>query len=242
MPLLYEKFRERTKKVKKIGFIGVYDKTELILAISEILVKAGKKVLFIDGTKDEKAKYIVPSIFPTISYITSFEDIDVAIGFENFSQIKQYISADSENDIEYDYIIIDTDNIEKIKSFEISNSEQLYYVTSFGGYSLRKGIEILKNINLPLRMTKIFYTKEMLKEEEDYFEYLTMDLKIKWDDNRIYFLLENGDFSANMENDRLQCIKLKNLSVEYKENVIYLTTRICSGVSERECRKIVKEM
>ena len=34
----------------KVGFIGVYDKTDLILDISKILTKCGKKILFIDYT------------------------------------------------------------------------------------------------------------------------------------------------------------------------------------------------
>lgn len=228
--------------MKRIGFIGVYDKTDLVLEIAEVLVKARKKILVIDATKESIAKYIVPNIFPTVSYITSFEDIDVAIGFQDFEQIKKYISVENDKDIEYDYIFIDTDNLEKVKTFGISGADQLYYITSFGGYSLRKGIEILREINLPLRMTRIFFTKEMLKEEDDYFDYLTLDLKIKWNDTKIYFLIENGDLAANMENDRLQSIKLRNLSNEYKENVIYLADQICPEVNEKVYRKIVKEM
>ena len=242
MPLLCEDNNERINNMKKIGFIGVYDKTDLVLVISELLVKSGKKVLFIDATKDERAKYIVPSIIPTVSYITSFEDIDVAIGFENFTQVKQYVCADDENEMEYDYVFIDTDDIEKIKMFELTSSDQLYYVTSFSGYSLSKGIEILRKVDLPLRMTRVFFTKEMLKEEDDYFDYLTLDLKIKWNDNKIYFLLENGDLSAIMENNRLQCIKLRNLSIEYKENIVYMASQICPEVNERFYRKIVKDM
>lgn len=242
MPLLCEDNNERINNMKKIGFIGVYDKTDLVLVISELLVKSGRKVLFIDATKDERAKYIVPSIIPTVSYITSFEDIDVAIGFENFTQVKQYVCADDENEMEYDYVFIDTDDIEKIKMFELTSSDQLYYVTSFSGYSLRKGIEILRKVDLPLRMTRVFFTKEMLKEEDDYFDYLTLDLKIKWNDNKIYFLLENGDLSTIMENNRLQCIKLRNLSIEYKENIVYMASQICPEVNERFYRKIVKDM
>ena len=134
------------------------------------------------------------------------------------------------------------DDIEKIKMFELTSSDQLYYVTSFSGYSLRKGIEILRKVDLPLRMTRVFFTKEMLKEEDDYFDYLTLDLKIKWNDNKIYFLLENGDLSAIMENNRLQCIKLRNLSIEYKENIVYMASQICPEVNERFYRKIVKDM
>lgn len=228
--------------MKKIGFIGVYDKTDLVLVISELLVKSGRKVLFIDATKDEKAKYIVPSIMPTVSYITSFEDIDVAIGFENFTQVKQYVCADDENEMEYDYVFIDTDDIEKIKMFELTSSDQLYYVTSFSGYSLRKGIEILRKVDLPLRMTRVFFTKEMLKEEDEYFNYLTLELKEEWTDNKLYFLLENGDLAVHMENHRLQCIKLKNLSNEYRENIVYIVRELCSGLDEKMLRKMTKEI
>lgn len=53
--------------MKKIGFIGAYDKTDLILSISKVLVKAGKKVLLIDSTILQKAKYIATNILPTVN-------------------------------------------------------------------------------------------------------------------------------------------------------------------------------
>jgi len=33
---------------------------------------------------------------------------------------------------------------------------------------------------------------EMLKEEDEYFNYLTLELKEEWTDNKLYFLLENA--------------------------------------------------
>ena len=166
MPLLYELLYRKDNNMKKVGFIGVYDKTDLILDISKLLTRNGKKVLFIDSTKDQKAKYIVPNILPTVSYVTTFEDIDVAIGFENIEQIAHYLGVDTENEFEYEYIFLDTDNFDGVRDFEALSFDKLYYVTSFDGYSLRKGIELLKEINLPLKMTRLFFTKEMLKEED----------------------------------------------------------------------------
>ena len=227
MPLLYELLYRKDNNMKKVGFIGVYDKTDLILDISKLLTKNGKKVLFIDSTKDQKAKYIVPNILPTVSYVTTFEDIDVAIGFENIEQIAHYLGVDTENEFEYEYIFLDTDNFD---------------VTSFDGYSLRKGIELLKEINLPLKMTRLFFTKEMLKEEDEYFNYLTLELKEEWTDNKLYFLLENGDLAVHMENHRLQCIKLKNLSNEYRENIVYIVRELCTGLDEKMLRKMTKEI
>ena len=72
--------------MRNIGFIGAYDKTDLIL-----LSASGKKILFIDSTITQKAKYVVPEISPVKSYVTNFENIDVAVGFEDYFGIKEYL-------------------------------------------------------------------------------------------------------------------------------------------------------
>ncbi len=228
--------------MRKVGFVGVYDKIDLILSIAKVLVKAGKRVLVIDSTTLQKAKYIVPNILPTINYITSYDDIDVAVGFENVAKIKQYVGLEDDEELEYDFILIDIDNLDGATNFEIGYLDKNYFVTSFDGYSLKKGIELLRMLNMPLRMERIFYSKEMLKEEEEYFNYLTLDLKIEWDENKLYFLLDNGDLSAQMENHLVQNIKFKNLSNEYKENVVFLVNELSPDIGERTIRKIIKEM
>ena len=228
--------------MRKVGFVGVYDKIDLILSLAKVLVKAGKRVLVIDSTTLQKAKYIVPNILPTINYITSYDDIDVAVGFENVAKIKQYVGLEDDEELEYDFIFIDIDNLDGATNFEIGYLDKNYFVTSFDGYSLKKGIELLRMLNMPLRMERIFYSKEMLKEEEEYFNYLTLDLKIEWDENKLYFLLDNGDLSAQMENHLVQNIKFKNLSNEYKENVVFLVNELSPDIGERTIRKIIKEM
>lgn len=61
--------------MRKIGFIGAYDKTDLILYLARILSASGKKILFIDSTITQKAKYVVPEISPVKSICTNFENI-----------------------------------------------------------------------------------------------------------------------------------------------------------------------
>ena len=67
--------------MKKIGFIGAYDKTDLIIYIAKILTVLNQKVLVIDATINQKARYVVPVINPTTEYVTEYEDIDIAVGF-----------------------------------------------------------------------------------------------------------------------------------------------------------------
>ena len=65
--------------MKKIAFIGGYDKTDLILYMSKILNVQGKKVLVIDASLTQKSRYIVPVMNPTSKYVTTYDGFDVAI-------------------------------------------------------------------------------------------------------------------------------------------------------------------
>ena len=228
--------------MKKIGFIGAYDKTDIILSIAKVLTMANKKVLILDNTITQKCKYVVPVINPTKSYVTTYEDIDVAVGFENIEKLKQYLGLEENEKLEYDFFIIDTDSFEGLSTFGLQSAEKIYFVTSFDSYSLKKGIEILSQLGVPTRITKIFFSKEMLKEEEDYFDYLSLGMKTIWSEEKIYFQLENGDFPAIMENQRISKIKLKNLSNEYKDNIKFLSNDIAPEIGEKTIKSIIKEL
>lgn len=228
--------------MKKIGFIGAYDKTDLILYVSKVLEKADKKVLIVDTTVNQKSKYLVPVINPTKSYITDFEGMDIAVGFKTLEEIKMYLGLLEEEKLDYDFIIIDTDNYEGVVNFNLQSSEKIFFTTSFDAYSLKKGIEILNQINIPIHVIRIFYSKEMLKEEEEYFDYLALGVKVIWEEEKIYFLLENGDQMALIENQRIEKIKFRNLSSEYKENVVFLVNNIDKQIGEKKIRNIIKKL
>lgn len=226
--------------MKKIGFIGAYDKTDIILSIAKILTMANKKVLVLDNTITQKCKYVVPVISPTKSYITSYEDIDVAVGFENIERLRQYLGLEENEKMEYDFFIIDTDSFEGVSSFGLPSSDKLYFVTAFDTYSLKKGTEILSQLGVPTHITRIFFSKDMLKEEEEYFDYLSLGSKAIWNEEKIYFLLENGDFPSIMENQRISKIKFSNLSDEYKENIKFLVNDIEPTIGKGTIKNIIK--
>ncbi len=224
--------------MKRIGFIGAYDKTDMLLNIAKILTVMKYKVLVVDSTINQKAKYVVPSINPTISYITSFEDIDVAVGFDSIDDIKHYMGITT--DLPYDIALVDTDVPNKIQGFNLDMADKNYFVTSFDIYSLRKGIEILSRIEVPINLTKILFAKEVLKEEDDYLNFLAVGYKIVWDNEKIYFPIENGDLSVISENQRVQKIKFKKLSIQYKDNLSYITQQILNHDNDSKVRKAIK--
>lgn len=224
--------------MKKVGFIGAYDKTDMIINIAKILTMMGKKVIVIDSTINQKAKYIVPVINPTTSYITEFEDIDVAVGFDTIERIKDYTGTTEE--LPYDIALVDADSEERIENFDLYGAEKNYFVTSFDLFSLKKGLEVLSGLKNPMSLTKILYSKDMIKEEDDYLNYLSLGYKIIWNEYRIYFPIENGDLSVLAENQRVAKIKFKKLSVQYKDSLEYIVEDILKDVSSSQIRKTIK--
>ena len=223
--------------METIGFIGAYDKTDLILNLSKILTMMGKKVLVIDSTINQKAKYVVPFINPTTSYITNFEEIDVAVGFDKIKKIKEYLGVE---ELTYDILLVDADTTQIIEEFNLIKAKKNFFVTAFDLYSLKRGLEILSGLSEPIELTKVLFSKEMLKEEDEYLDFLSLDCKVVWSEYKIFFPLENGDSSVLMENQRAQKIKFRRLSAQYKDGLIYIIQEMLDKVSENAIRKIVK--
>lgn len=224
--------------MKKIGFIGAYDKTDMLLNIAKVLTVLQYRVLIVDSTINQKAKYIVPAINPTVSYVTSFEDMDVAVGFNNVEEIKKYIGITT--DLPYDIILIDCDTPQRIEEFQLETADKNYFVTSFDIYSLRKGIEILGNLKVPINLTKVLFAAEVLKEDDDYLNFLASGFKAVWDDERIYFPIENGDLSVIAENQRVQKIKFKKFSIQYKDNIAFIAQQILNQETDVNVRRAMR--
>lgn len=226
--------------MRKIGFIGAYDKTDLIINVAKILTATKKKVLIVDATILQKSRYIVPVINPTKMYVTEYEDIDVAIGFSNFGDIKKYLGTPVEEELDYDIVFVDTDNIQGYMQFDLQDAEKRYFVTSFDLYSLKKGLETLTGLENMTSLTKVYFSKDMLKEDDDYLNYLSKEYKIIWEEEKIYFPIENGDLSVIYENQRLAKVGFRKLSIQYKDGLAYIAEQILGNGSDGEIRRAIK--
>ena len=226
--------------MKKIGFIGAYDKTDLIIYVAKILDTLNQNVRVLDATINQIARYVVPVISPTTEYVTEYEDIDIAVGFSNEESIKRYLGLADDQEMEYDMVLVDTDNYKGFEEFQLKDAQKNYFVTSFDVYSLKKGLEIINNLEEPVSLTKVLFSKEMLKEEDDYLNFLSLGCKVIWNEYRIYFPIENGDLSVIYENQRVAKVKFKKLSVQYKDGLAYMAEEILGDANETRVRKAIK--
>ena len=226
--------------MKKVGFIGACDKTNLIVYVAKLLEIVGKRVIVVDTTKLQKMKYLVPSISPTKSYVTDFADVDFAVGFSSINDLTDYLEIEEEN-LPYDYMLIDIDHDKMVESFEIENTKTNYFVTSFDMYSLQRGVEILKNFMEPMNLSKILCDYHIDKEDEDYLNYLSMDTKIGWNELSIYMPVTGYDKQIIEENQRLYRIRMKRLSQQYLEGIIYIVQDIIQDLNINKIKKMIKE-
>lgn len=225
--------------MKKIGFIGGFDKTDLIIYIAKILTELRKKVLVIDTTLLQKSRYIIPAISPTKFYVTNYEFIDIAVGFDNINDLKGYLG---EIEIDYDIVLIDVDSNEKFDEFELENAELLYFVTAFDSYSLKKGIEVIGTMRQKVKMKKVLFEKEISEEDNEYLNLLSLTSPIEWNEEIIHFPYELGDLSAIIENQRVTQIKLRNLTEEYREGLYSITREIVPDVKPGDIKRVFKNL
>lgn len=230
--------------MKKIAFIGSYDKTDFLLYVAKIMTVLGKKVLIIDSTIIQKAKYVVPVIHPTKTYVTEFEEIDVAVGFTDMDEIRAYLGYNSIEEFPYDYCLLDIDTYDGYCDFEAQEAIKNYFVTSFDVYSLKRGIEALSGLQQKITLTKILFSKDMLQEEDEYLEFLAMTCNVEWEKEKIYLPFDRGDQSVIIENQRTSKINFRNLSAQYKDGLIFLTEGILEpeGIGSGEIRRAVRKI
>lgn len=228
--------------MKKISFIGSYDKIDLILYVAKILVAMDKKVLVVDSTIMQKAKYIVPVIKPTKAYVTEFEEIDVAVGFQDFNEIRDYLGVQPTAELPYDMILLDIDNYQSLNRFGVNNDWKNYFVTGFDLYTQKRGLEILSGLTEVLNLTKVIFSRTASREDDDYLNYLALGYKIVWSEEIVYFPYEVGDFVVIAENQKVSKIKFRKLSTQYKEALIYIAEQILDQDEYAKMKKTFKQL
>ncbi len=222
--------------MKKVAFIGGFDKTDLILYVSRIITVLEKKVLFVDTTITQKAKYLVPTITPARKYVTCYDGFDVAIGFESMTDLREYLSVEN---FDYDYMIADIDSPEAYRAFQFSNADIHLLATTFDVYSIQKALDVIRYFQGPTPIMKLIFTRDPESEESDYIDFVTLSSNAKWKSDIVYFPFEAADFYAIFENQRFSKVRFFNLSFDYMEALVDTVEEI-TKFSKGDIRKAIK--
>ena len=159
------------------------------------------------------------------------------VGFKSMDRIKNYLGVD---ELDYDVALLDVDTPEIAINFEIEKNYKNCFVTAFDVYSLRRGTEVLEIFKKPVKVIKVLFSKNLLKEENEYLDYITLGSKVVWDKEVISFPLELGNYSVAIINQIIARIKMKKLSDHYKNSLVYLMTMLFEDeMKSSEIKKII---
>ena len=227
--------------MEQIGFIGAYDKKDLLLNIAKVLNNFNKKVLIVEATTVQRLRYVVPRISnaTTNTYVSDYLEIDVALGFMNFNSIAQYLGQT----LNYDYILVDTDNIQTLNSFMLPAVQKNFFVTSYDEYELGRGLEIFKFLQKPMEIYKVIYSSNINSKEDDYLNRLIEGSNVTWKKERILFADEINDKKATLENQLTKEINLKRYTSTYKDSLEYLMSlMVGETISQSDIKRMIKTM
>ena len=73
--------------MKSIGFVGQMESSGLALCVARLLNAFGKKVIYIDATKEQKTRYTVPVIMSGSKqeqYVVQHDNVEVAVRLQQY--------------------------------------------------------------------------------------------------------------------------------------------------------------
>ena len=87
----------------------------------------------------------------------------------------------------------------------------------------------------------IFSYETPTKEEEEYLNFISMEYKVNWNDYVLYFRILGEDNQVFEENQRIEKIRFKKLSVNYKESLTYLMQDIDKKENASQIKKFLRD-
>ena len=238
--------------MKSIGFVGQMENSGLVLCVARLINAFGKKVIYVDATKEQRTRYTVPVILAGAKqeqYVVQYDNVEVAVGFNNILELKKYMITKGEDFNDFDYVLINTDREEMCEEFDIKNANNIFFTSTFDKYDLNRGIELLKFICATKRredteailpVSKVLTYTQIKTADNKYIDNLAASIPVVWAEKDIVLSYDEGDLSAYIQNQYSNKIEFKNLSNQTKDGIIEIVCRI-TGEEKDRMKKSSKE-
>ncbi len=222
--------------MKKVAFIGGFDKLDLIQYVAIILQNLGKKVLVVDTTRMQKSRYITPAIDNTKErYITTTQGVDLGVGYRTYDELQAEVP---QMEI-YDYMFLDVDSYKSLKTFELASDDMIFLATTFDIYSLKVGLSVIAQFEKNVVINKILLAKTVTPYHVQYITHVCKDCNITWGNISIFFPYDNGDLTIIFENQREYRMNLNKFSKDFLGSLLDLCVTIEPSLA-KEIRRYIK--
>lgn len=239
--------------MKSIGFVGQMENNGLVLCVARLINAFGKRVIYIDATNSQRTRYTVPAILSASKqeqYVVQYDNVEVAVGFNNILELKKYMFTKGEDFNDFDYVLINTDREEMCEEYDIKNANNIFFTTTFDKYELNRGIDLLKFVcatkrredtDAKLLVSKVLTYTQVKTADNKYVEKLADSIPVEWDGKDIILSYDEGDLSAYIQNQYSNKIEFKNLSAQTKDGIVAIVCKI-TGEDKERVKKAVKNV
>ncbi|MCX8075316.1 MAG: hypothetical protein N2749_07020 [Clostridia bacterium] len=230
-----------------IGMIGYVDKYDFVINLAKTINMMGKTVLVVDATLDKKLKYIIPTLsIDEKCYITQYDNIDFAVGFDSIHDLESYTADQRLNISLYDYIILDIDNPKYYEFFRTRGIDKMYFFIDTSVISLNKNQEILKAMKVynttgqALQVTRVLYKSYLTRASEHYFEKKLAGIDVNWNNNNYVIPNEEQDKMANIDAQISGIVDIRKHTRIFIETIADMASEILGDTNSKEVMKKIK--
>jgi hypothetical protein len=227
--------------------IGYAEKYGFVVNLAKTLRTSGKNVLVVDGTIDNKYKYVIPTLnVEDKFYVTQYDGIDFAVGFDSMHNVENYMVDQKVNISLYDYILIDMDDSKTYEFFRTRGIDKFYFFIDTTVLSLAKNKEIIKTMKVYsnpeelAKIKKIYYRGYLTRTGEHYFEDKLAEMDIKWDEIQYEIPDTEQDRMIDIDSQISGVIDIRKHTREFIMIIADMTAEILGDISSKEVINQIK--
>lgn len=232
---------------KIIGLVGYVNKSEFIINLSKVLSLTGKSVLVIDATVEELLRYTIPGFNASKKeYLSHFDGVDYAMGFSGLESIKEYVYKKTSNAENYDYILVDIDNIKSYEAYRTENFSRTMFFMEYTNISMARNAELLEAIvsHEPIErkavLTKVLFRYYVTRASEKYFNNKIEEFPIEWSEAIYEIPYTDQDRIADLEGQQSGYIDINRHTKQFITAITDMTSDLVGDITSAEVRKILK--
>lgn len=230
-----------------IGMLGYVDKYDFVINLAKVLNIMNRSVLVIDATLDRKMKYVIPALDNIgKAYITQYDGIDFAVGFDSMHDIENYTCEQGINIGLYDYLLIDIDSPKAYEFFRARGIDKHLFFIDTGLLSVAKNKDIIKAIRVynpeldSVKLTKILFRAFLSRASTEYLENQIGEYNVVWDEQTFEVPSDERDKMINVDSQFGGVISIKKHTKPYIELLSGLASQLLGDSNTNEVKKEIK--
>ncbi|MEK3866895.1 hypothetical protein MHH60_25845 [Paenibacillus sp. FSL H7-0716] len=230
--------------MKKIIFIGVADKTHVLLVLGRLLTALGNNVLVVDATVTQLIRGYLPHTVAH-SAIQEFEGMDVAYGYLTPEQLDRGLAQEGTT-LAYDIMLLDTDHSEFVFRHHLPLFDKRVWCWDGKRLSLTKNEELMLRLGLQNTEAPISFFELLSPAIPGKLAAWRAEMRlrhIQWEETVFRFPLDERDTAVDLNNQHHSRIDLRGLSGAFREMLLTMLVQLtdCDRKTARRAWSIARK-